>query len=53
VQAELKKMRAALDKWIIDTDDQGRFPEKNPPRTPEEAAGKAGGGKAGKKKKQQ
>ncbi len=26
-QAELKKLRAALDKWITDSDDQGRFPE--------------------------
>jgi len=27
-QAALKKLRAALEKWIVDTDDQGRFPEK-------------------------
>ena len=28
-----KKLRTAIDTWIIDTDDQGRFPEVNPPRT--------------------
>jgi N-sulfoglucosamine sulfohydrolase len=49
-QAELKKLRAALDHWIIDTDDQGRFPEVNPPRTSAEAAGKAAGAKKGKNK---
>ncbi len=26
-QAALKKLRAALDQWLIDSDDQGRFPE--------------------------
>jgi len=27
-QDVLKKMRATLEKWIVETDDQGRFPEK-------------------------
>lgn len=35
-QAELKKLRATLDKWITDSDDQGRFPE------PPEVAAAAG-----------
>jgi hypothetical protein len=26
-QAELKKLRALLEKWIDETNDQGRFPE--------------------------
>lgn len=26
-QAALKRLRAVLERWIIDTDDQGRFPE--------------------------
>ena len=26
-QDKLKRMRQALDRWIVDTDDQGRFPE--------------------------
>lgn len=26
-QAALKRLRGALEKWIVDTDDQGRFPE--------------------------
>jgi N-sulfoglucosamine sulfohydrolase len=26
-QAELRTLRAVLDKWIVDTNDQGRFPE--------------------------
>jgi N-sulfoglucosamine sulfohydrolase len=26
-RATLEKMRAALDEWIVSTDDQGRFPE--------------------------
>jgi hypothetical protein len=26
-QAELKKLRALLEKWIEETNDQGRFPE--------------------------
>jgi len=30
IQAVLKRLRAALEKWIVDTDDQGRFPEANP-----------------------
>ena len=34
VQAELKKLRAVLDQWIIDVDDKGRIPE--PPGTPQE-----------------
>jgi hypothetical protein len=35
VRAELKKLRAVLDQWIIDVDDKGRTPE--PPGTPQEA----------------
>ena len=41
--AELKKLRAALEHWIVETDDQGRFPEVNPPKTAAEAAGPAAG----------
>jgi arylsulfatase A-like enzyme len=26
-QAELKKLRGVLEKWLVDADDQGRFPE--------------------------
>ncbi len=29
-QAELKKLRAVLEQWIRDTDDQGRIPEAQP-----------------------
>lgn len=50
-QAALKKLRTALVAWIIETDDQGRFPEVNPPRTSEEASGKATVLKRGKNKK--
>ncbi len=39
-QAELKKLRAVLDKWIIDTDDKGRFPEPAGARTGANAAAK-------------
>ncbi len=35
VQAELKKLRAVLDQWIVEVDDKGRIPE--PPGTPQEA----------------
>jgi N-sulfoglucosamine sulfohydrolase len=26
-QAALRKLRAVLEQWIVDTEDQGRFPE--------------------------
>lgn len=31
-QKALKRLRQVLSKWIEETDDQGRFPEKNPPQ---------------------
>ena len=40
-QAALKKLRAALEKWIVDSDDQGRFPE------PPEVATRKGATKVG------
>lgn len=40
-QAALKKLRGALEKWIVDSDDQGRFPE------PPEVAARKGATKAG------
>jgi arylsulfatase A-like enzyme len=40
-QAALKKLRAALDQWLVDSDDQGRFPE------PAEVAARQGATKAG------
>jgi hypothetical protein len=33
-QKTLKRMRAILEKWIKDTGDQGRFPEKESSITP-------------------
>jgi arylsulfatase A-like enzyme len=41
-QAALKRLRAALEQWIKDTDDQGRFPEAKTP--PSEAAPRRGKG---------
>jgi N-sulfoglucosamine sulfohydrolase len=49
-EAELKKLRAALEKWIVDTDDQGRFPEKPAAASDEGSQPKA---KARKQKNQQ
>lgn len=37
-QAELKKLRAVLEKWVVDTDDQGRFPEARSIASPTNAA---------------
>jgi len=41
-QDVLKKMRRILDQWIIDTDDQGRFPEKRRPGRRPRKRGKLG-----------
>jgi arylsulfatase A-like enzyme len=49
-QAALKKLRGALEKWIVDSDDQGRFPEP-PEVAARKGATKAGGDDAGKKGK--
>jgi arylsulfatase A-like enzyme len=40
-QAALKKLRGALEKWIVESDDQGRFPE------PAEVAANQGATKPG------
>lgn len=39
-QAELKKLRAVIEQWIVDTDDQGRFPEPAGVATGSNAAAK-------------
>ena len=49
-QAALKKLQAALEKWIADTNDQGRFPEKASAAGDENSQPKA---KARQQKKQQ
>jgi N-sulfoglucosamine sulfohydrolase len=40
-QAALKKLRSALEKWLVESDDQGRFPE------PAEVAARGGATKPG------
>ena len=50
-QAELKKLRAVLEKWIVDTDDKGRIAEPPGTWTGQNAAAAAGGGAAAKDKK--
>jgi len=59
-KAELKKLRAVLEKWIEDTDDKGRIPEPPGTRTGNnaaaaaaEAAGKSPAKEKKKKQKQQ
>ena len=32
-QAALQQLRGVLEKWIVETDDQGRIPESPPPAT--------------------
>jgi arylsulfatase A-like enzyme len=49
-QAALKKLRAVLEKWIEETNDQGRFPEKTSSAGDESSQPKA---KARQQKKQQ
>lgn len=51
--AALARLRAALEDWVIASDDKGRFPEVNAPRTPDEAAGAPSAAKSDKKKKRQ
>ena len=41
-QDVLKEMRATLDKWIVETDDKGRFPEKRRPAPKRRGSGKRG-----------
>jgi arylsulfatase A-like enzyme len=40
-QAALKRLRAELERWIVETDDQGRFPEPPGTRTGQNAAAAA------------
>ena len=40
-QAALKKLRSALEQWLVESDDQGRFPE------PAEVAARQGATKPG------